>query len=459
MHGQRPRRRARPRCWAPRWRRPTPRCSSALLVAGMFGSSATGATGRAVMGWFARAERGFALGIRQMALPLGGALASLTLPSLIDAGGLDAAFVALAGLDLTAAASRADADARRRRRPQHRSAAPRRAAADPRPRAVAAGRRRRAARVRRSRRCSASSSSSSSTSAASAPGIAAAALAALQLVGAARAHRGRAGARIARACASRCCAASPLADAVLLAAVAVLATGPGALLYPLLAVAGVSRCAGTAWPSPPPPRSPAVARAGTAMSLQNTIVSVGGALAPIAFGVVRRGDVVDRRATRPRARAAGGLRRPAPARGRGGRPQRSTRAPRARELPNRSPWRRHEHRRDRSPVRPGRRRRLRDRDRRARQEGGALRYRGVDIEELVGNVPYEQVWGLLVDGSFEPGLPPAEPHPLAIRSGDPRVDVQSALAMLAPAVGLQAAHRHHATSRRATTSRARRSWR
>jgi citrate synthase len=64
------------------------------------------------------------------------------------------------------------------------------------------------------------------------------------------------------------------------------------------------------------------------------------------------------------------------------------------------------------------------------REGGALRYRGVDIEELVGAVPYEKVWGLLVDGSFEPGLPPAVPHPLAIRSGDPRVDVQSALAML-----------------------------
>jgi citrate synthase len=64
------------------------------------------------------------------------------------------------------------------------------------------------------------------------------------------------------------------------------------------------------------------------------------------------------------------------------------------------------------------------------REGGALRYRGVDIEELVGSVPYERVWGLLVDGSFEPGLPPAVPHPLAVRSGDPRVDVQSALAML-----------------------------
>src|SRR5215211_1274181 len=71
------------------------------------------------------------------------------------------------------------------------------------------------------------------------------------------------------------------------------------------------------------------------------------------------------------------------------------------------------------------------------KEGGALRYRGVDIEELVGNVPYEKVWGLLVDGEYEPGLPPAEPHPLSVRTGDPRVDLQSALAMLAPEWGLR----------------------
>src|SRR5687768_1010025 len=71
------------------------------------------------------------------------------------------------------------------------------------------------------------------------------------------------------------------------------------------------------------------------------------------------------------------------------------------------------------------------------KEGGALRYRGVDIEDLVGQVPFEQVWGLLVDGALEPGLPPAEPHPLAIRSGDPRVDVQSALAMLGPEWGFE----------------------
>jgi citrate synthase len=69
--------------------------------------------------------------------------------------------------------------------------------------------------------------------------------------------------------------------------------------------------------------------------------------------------------------------------------------------------------------------------------GGALRYRGVDIEELVGNVPFEQVWGLLVDGELLPGMPPAEPHPLHVHSSDPRVDVQAALAMLGPQWGFR----------------------
>jgi citrate synthase len=69
------------------------------------------------------------------------------------------------------------------------------------------------------------------------------------------------------------------------------------------------------------------------------------------------------------------------------------------------------------------------------RDGGALRYRGVDIEELVGAVPYEQVWGLLVDGTFLPGLAPAPPESLAVHSGDTRVDVQAALAMLAPSCG------------------------
>ena len=74
------------------------------------------------------------------------------------------------------------------------------------------------------------------------------------------------------------------------------------------------------------------------------------------------------------------------------------------------------------------------------KEGSALRYRGVDIEELAGRVPFEKVWGLLIDGSYDPGLPPAEPWPLAIHSGDIRVDVQSAVAMLAPTWGMRATY-------------------
>lgn len=71
------------------------------------------------------------------------------------------------------------------------------------------------------------------------------------------------------------------------------------------------------------------------------------------------------------------------------------------------------------------------------RDGGALRYRGVDIDDLVGKVSFGNVWGLLVDGEFNPGIPPAEPFPIPIHSGDIRVDVQSAIAMLAPAWGLQ----------------------
>ncbi|HEX2125822.1 MAG TPA: citrate/2-methylcitrate synthase [Thermoleophilaceae bacterium] len=71
------------------------------------------------------------------------------------------------------------------------------------------------------------------------------------------------------------------------------------------------------------------------------------------------------------------------------------------------------------------------------KQGGSLLYRGVDIEDLVGRVRFKKVWGLLVDGGYEPGLPPAEPHPLAVRTGDPRVDLQAALAMLGPEWGLR----------------------
>src|SRR6188472_592238 len=69
--------------------------------------------------------------------------------------------------------------------------------------------------------------------------------------------------------------------------------------------------------------------------------------------------------------------------------------------------------------------------------GGALRYRGYDVEDLVGRVPFEQVWGLLVDDALQPGLPAAQPQPLSHRSGDARADLQAALVGLAPAWGLR----------------------
>ncbi|NMO01574.1 citrate synthase 2 [Gordonia sp. TBRC 11910] len=72
------------------------------------------------------------------------------------------------------------------------------------------------------------------------------------------------------------------------------------------------------------------------------------------------------------------------------------------------------------------------------KNGGNLRFRGVDIEDLVENrVTFADVWALLVDGRFGDGLPPAEPFPLPIHTGDVRVDVQAALAMLAPIWGYQ----------------------
>jgi citrate synthase len=70
------------------------------------------------------------------------------------------------------------------------------------------------------------------------------------------------------------------------------------------------------------------------------------------------------------------------------------------------------------------------------REGGALRYRGVDIEELVGKVPFEKVWGLLVDESLEPGLEPSYCE-LPVRTGGYMSDLQAALAVFSGLWGLK----------------------
>ena len=69
---------------------------AALAVAGGVAAGVNSATGRAVMAWFAHDERGLALGIRQMAVPLGGALGAVALPLLESHVSLRAAFIALA---------------------------------------------------------------------------------------------------------------------------------------------------------------------------------------------------------------------------------------------------------------------------------------------------------------------------------------------------------------------------
>ncbi|UFU03625.1 citrate synthase [Ruania suaedae] len=66
-----------------------------------------------------------------------------------------------------------------------------------------------------------------------------------------------------------------------------------------------------------------------------------------------------------------------------------------------------------------------------------LYFRGRDVRELVARGGFETVWGLLVDGDEGRELPPAEPFPLTVRTGDHRVDVQSALAQLAPVWGFR----------------------
>lgn len=254
-----------------------------LLAAGMLGASTTGASGRAVMGWFARRERGLALGIRQMALPLGGALGSLTLPWIAGLGGVRAALLAISGLALVAAALAAvwmrDAPPPPEGVPPPTGPAPTR---DP--------------RMWRLGAASALLVVGQSSllgfivlflhdERGLAAGLAAAALAGLQLAGAiSRLVAGRAsdlaGARM------------PLlrriavADAALLAAVAVLAGAPGVVLYPALAVAGVIAMCWNGLAFTAAAELAGRTRAGTAVSLQNTIVAVGGALAPAAFGAL-----------------------------------------------------------------------------------------------------------------------------------------------------------------------------
>jgi MFS family permease len=74
-----------------------------LVATGALGASVNAASGRAIMAWFPSSELGMALGIRQTAIPIGGALGALALPALASTGGTRVAFLFLAGACLTGA--------------------------------------------------------------------------------------------------------------------------------------------------------------------------------------------------------------------------------------------------------------------------------------------------------------------------------------------------------------------
>lgn len=64
-----------------------PALAAALFVGGLGSGAANGAGGRLVVGWFPPAARGTAMGVRQMAQPLGIAACALTMPVLAAAAG------------------------------------------------------------------------------------------------------------------------------------------------------------------------------------------------------------------------------------------------------------------------------------------------------------------------------------------------------------------------------------
>ena len=64
------------------------------------------------------------------------------------------------------------------------------------------------------------------------------------------------------------------------------------------------------------------------------------------------------------------------------------------------------------------------------RDGGTLRYRGVDVEPLIGKVPYENVWGLLVDDDIDSTMPDPGPFEPAGLTGHAPADLQAQTARL-----------------------------
>jgi sugar phosphate permease len=274
--------------------------SAALVGAGMAGSCSNAATGRAVMGWFSRAERGTALGIRQMATPLGGGLAALALPALAADGGLRAALLALAAAVLAAAV--ASAIWIRTPRAEGADRAPHAARPAPGADMTLSAALQTAPTPVKDRRIWRLGTAGALIVAGQlslvgyltlflhdqrgwSPGSAAAVLAVVQLGGAAvRVLAGlwsdRRGVRIAPM------RELALAGTILFALTAAVADGPAALVLPVVIVTGVVSMSSNGLAFTATGEIAGQARAGSAMGLQNTALFASGAVAPIVFGAI-----------------------------------------------------------------------------------------------------------------------------------------------------------------------------
>jgi sugar phosphate permease len=255
----------------------------ALVVAGMFGASATGASGRAVMGWFGRSQRGLALGIRQTGVPLGGGVAAVALPLIVAGFSLRAALLVLAAGCLIAAS----AGWRWMREPP------------PPPRDRLALQSPPPLRDRRLWRLAAGSGMLVVAQASILGFVvvflhdehgwpvaaAAAVLGAIQVAGSVmRVVAGRWSDRRDERVAPMLLVAS--ASSVLLLAAAALTHAPGVFLAPALIGAGVLAMSWNGLSFTAAAEMSGRTRAGTAISVQNTVLSAGGALAPMAFAAL-----------------------------------------------------------------------------------------------------------------------------------------------------------------------------
>lgn len=256
---------------------------SALLAAGMLGSVANTASGRAVMAWFGPRERGTALGIRQMATPLGGGAAAAVLPLVLVRGGVPACLLTLAAFTALAAIASAlwlrPAAGTREAGPARAGRSPLR---DPRIVRLALG----GALVVAGQLTFITYVTTFLNQHRGVPlGTAAAVLAAVQLSGAlARVGVGRLSDVLGQRVGLLRLVA--ISSGGFLALTGLLADGPMPLLLPVLLLAGFLSMVSNGLAFTATGEIAGRARAGTAMGFQNTFLYAAGVIAPILFGIL-----------------------------------------------------------------------------------------------------------------------------------------------------------------------------